>query len=62
MAKELTPTEYADLAGYTPQHIHKLLKDGIKLKHVKNVKRYGRFYVLEVPDNLSKESFKKKVA
>lgn len=57
MAKQLTTGEYADLYGCGPRNIQKMIKDKKKLPFVKKVKRMGKIYVLEVPQNLSKKSF-----
>lgn len=61
--KEITPAQYAKWYGSTPQYIHKLLKDERfdLLPNILRVKRYGRFYVLEVPFKLSKKSFKETI-
>lgn len=57
--KEITPLQYAKIIGFTPQYIHKLLKDGRMdmLPHIIEVKRYSRFYLLVVPANLTANSF-----
>lgn len=58
--KEITPARYAKWYGCSTQYIQKLLKDKkiALLPNVIRVKKYSRFYVLEVPENLSKNSFK----
>lgn len=58
--KEITAKVYANLLGCTEQNITKHIRNGKweYLPHVIRVKRYSRFVVLEVPGNLSKNSFK----
>lgn len=57
---EVTPKKYANWYGCNVQYIHRLLKDERidLLPNVIRVKRYSRFYVLEVPVGTSKDSFK----
>lgn len=57
--KEITPAQYAKYRGFSPQYVHKILKDG-KLElmpEVQEIKKYSRFYVLVVPDTISENSF-----
>ncbi len=58
--KEITPIDYARLMGCSLQNITKhIRKQNFKrLPNVIRIKRYSRFYVLEVPANLSGNSFK----
>lgn len=58
--KDITPEAYAKLAGCTIQNVTKHLrnKNFEYLPHIVRVKKYSRFYVLEVPQNISKDSFK----
>lgn len=60
MTKEITPQKYAEWYGCTPQYIHRLLKEERLdlLPQILRVKKYSRFYVLEVPDGLDENSFK----
>lgn len=57
--KEIAPQQYADWKGCSVQYIHKILQDGEidKLDYVKSVKKYSRFYTLEVPASLTASSF-----
>lgn len=59
--KEITPADYAQLYGTRdakPQYIQRLLKEGTPLPFVKEVKKFGRFYILVVPDDIKKSWFK----
>jgi len=58
--KEITAAAYAKLKGCTEQNITKHIRNQKweYLPHVIRVKRFSRFVVLEVPDNLGKNSFK----
>lgn len=59
--KDISPIQYAKWLGLKgPQYIHRLLKNEQfdKLPHVISVKRYSRFYTLEVPEHINAESFK----
>ena len=60
MTKEITAKAYAKLLGCTEQNVTKHIRNGKFefLPHVLRVKRFSRFVVLEVPENLSKNSFK----
>lgn len=62
--KEITPQKYAKWYGCKPQYIHKLLKEGQwgDLPEILKVKRYSRFYVLEVPETFGKDSYKEIMA
>ena len=46
MAKDLTPQQYADLRGINVSHVQRYCKDSKTLKGVKQVKKFGRSYVL----------------
>lgn len=56
--KEITPRQYAKLKGCTLQNVTKIIRMGWNLEHVKEIKTFGRFYVLVVPNELSKKNFK----
>lgn len=58
--KDITPQQYADLKGWSAQYVHRLLGKGEnnKLPFVLKVNKFGRFYTLEVPENLNADSFK----
>lgn len=60
MTKEITAKAYAKLKGCTEQNVTKHIRNGKFefLPHVIRVKRFSRFVVLEVPDTLTKNSFK----
>lgn len=60
LLKEITPQKYAKWYGCKVQYVHRMLKETQidKLPYVQRVKKYSRFYVLEVPEWLSKDSFK----
>jgi hypothetical protein len=62
--KEITPQTYAKWYGCKPQYIHRLLKSGdwAELPLILKVKRYSRFYVLEVPKTFGKDSYKEIIA
>ncbi len=55
--KDITPLQYANWKGCTIQNITKNLRNETPLKHVIKVKNFSRFYLLEVPDWLTKETF-----
>jgi hypothetical protein len=58
--KDITPAQYAKLGflkGNSTQNISKHLRLGNPLPHVIKVKRWSRFYTLEVPENIESESF-----
>lgn len=56
---DITPEKYAELAGCSIANVTKhLRKENFKyLPHIIRVKKYSRFYVLEVPETLTKDSF-----
>ncbi len=58
--KEITAKKYAELLGCTEQNVTKHIRNEKwdYLPHVIRVKRFSRFVVLEVPADLSKNSFK----
>ncbi len=58
--KDITAKAYAKLLGCTEQNITKHIRNENfeYLPHVIRVKRFSRFVVLEVPDDLTKNSFK----
>jgi hypothetical protein len=58
--KEITPQKYAKWYGCKPQYIHKLLKEEKwkNLPLIFKVKRYSRFYVLEVSETFGNDSYK----
>lgn len=58
--KEITPKKYAKWWGCHKSYIQRLLQNEQfdKLPNVIRVKKFGRFYVLEVPNNLSENDFR----
>ncbi|MES2382814.1 MAG: hypothetical protein V4538_17335 [Bacteroidota bacterium] len=52
--KEITPKQYAEYLGCTTQNVSKHLRKGNMqfLPDVKSVKKYSRFYLLIVRENL----------
>jgi len=58
--KDISPKQYAKWKGCEVQYIHRLLKEERwdRLPHIVSVKRYSRFYTLEVPNNLTANDFK----
>lgn len=58
--KEISPAQYAKWRGCHVSYIHRILLDGEigKLDFVRSVKKYSRFYTLEVPNDLTEDSFK----
>ena len=58
--KEITPIQYAKYYGCNPTYIQRLLRaeQYDKLPFVISVKRYSRFWTLEVPDTLTESDFK----
>jgi len=50
--KEITPTQYADLRGWSLQNVTKHIRAKNELPHVISVKHYSRFYLLEVSESL----------
>jgi len=54
--EDITPLEYAALGikGNTTQNITKHLREGKPLPSVLKVKKFSRFYLLEVPKGFAK--------
>jgi Fic family protein len=46
--KDITPTEYAKMRGCTLQNVTKQIRKGKSLPYVIRVKKFGRFYLLEI--------------
>jgi hypothetical protein len=57
--KEITPIQYAEFKGCWPSYIQRILKAGDYhlLPNVIKVRKYSRFYTLEVPINLTASDF-----
>lgn len=57
--KDITPKQYADFKGCTLQNITKHIRAGnaLKLPYVIKLKNISRFYLLEVPENLTNDTF-----
>lgn len=51
ITKEITPIQYAKRAGFHKSYVHRLLKNEEieKLPNIIKVKKFSRFYILEVP-------------
>ena len=49
--KTLTPKQYADLRGITPQAVIKAISKGKIPVGVKRIKKYSRFYLLVMEKN-----------
>ncbi len=58
--KDITPLQYAKWRGQHITNISKHLRKGNPLIHVLRVKKFSRFYLLEVPESLNAESFESK--
>lgn len=58
--KEITPIQYAEYRGFAPTYIQRLLRNNRydKLDHVIKIRKYSRFWTLEVPANLTASDFK----
>jgi len=61
--KEITPIQYSKWWGQHKSRVHKLLLENRidELPHVVAVRKYSRFYTLEVPEDLTADSFIKLV-
>ena len=57
--KEITPIQYAEYYGCFPTYIQRLLRKGEyeKLPGVLKVRKYSRFWTLEVPEALTADDF-----
>lgn len=58
--KEITPIQYAKWKGWAATYIQRLLRNERydKLPSVIKVRKYSRFWVLEVPEDLTESDFK----
>lgn len=50
--KDITAMDYAKYRGMSVQMIRRKIKDNKDLVEVISIKRYSRFYTLEVPESL----------
>lgn len=59
--KQITPKEYAAMYGCHVSYIQRMLKKGKidKLPHIKKVRKFSRFFTLDIPANLSAKDFQK---
>lgn len=57
--KDITPLQYAKWKGCTLQNITKLIRNNKELPGVITIKKYSRFYLLEVPENMTAATFEK---
>jgi predicted site-specific integrase-resolvase len=55
MAIELTAQEYADKRGINVSHVQRYSRKGMIMPGVKQVKRFGKTYVLVMKKNYEKE-------
>lgn len=57
--KEITPIQYAKYIGWWPSYVQRLLRQERydKLPHIIKVRKYSRFYTLEVPATLTQADF-----
>lgn len=58
--KDITPAQYAKYYGCTKQNISKHIRNGnaLNLPHVITLKNWSRFYLLEVPNWLTRSTFR----
>ena len=56
--KDITPLQYATWYGCSLQYVTRLIRDNKSLPEVLRIKKFSRFYLLEVRDSLDAESFK----
>ena len=61
--KEITPITYAKLKGCYPTYIQRLLRQNRYdlLPHVLKIRKYSRFWTLEVPAYLTADDFKEEI-
>lgn len=59
MTKDVTPKQYAKWYGCTLQNITKQIRKNKELPYVITIKKFSRFYLLEVPNHLNTDSFEK---
>ncbi len=57
--KDISPIQYSRWMGVHKSYVHRLLKGGdiSKMPFVRKIKKYSRFYTLEVPADLTEDSF-----
>jgi len=57
--KDISPVQYAKWYGCSTQNITKHIRNNKwkNLPHILRVKNWSRFYLLEVPKSLTKQSF-----
>jgi hypothetical protein len=57
--KDISPRQYAKWWGHHVSYVHRLLlnEEISKMPFVISVKKYSRFYTLEVPYDLTADSF-----
>jgi len=58
--KDITPAQYAKYYNCSPQNITKHIRNGniLSLPYIFKLKNFGRFYLLEVPFNLTEDTFR----
>jgi len=57
--KDISPIQYSKWRGCHKSYVHRILKEGKLelLPFVKSIKKYSRFYTLQVPIELTEDSF-----
>lgn len=55
--KDVTPKEYSKWYGCSLQYIGKCVRAGKVLPYVESIKKWSRFYLLVVPEDLNAETF-----
>ena len=57
--KDISPKQYAKWRGCHVSYIHRLLLENKieEMEFVRKIKKYSRFYTLEVPHDLTEDSF-----
>lgn len=56
--KDITPRQYAKVMGCTLQNVTKKIRNGSVLSDVIKIKNFSRFYLLEVEETFTNQSFK----
>lgn len=60
LTKDITPTQYAKWRKCSLSNIIKQIKYNRELPQVLEVKRFGRFYLLNVPISMNASTFRKR--
>ena len=59
MTKDITPLQYAEWAGCTLQNVTKKIRNNGCLDGVITIKKFSRFYLLEVPTSMTSANFQR---